>query len=537
MPDGPAILLTLLEVLTALAIAGAATLGLRGARTLDRRAQLGVLALFVVGLALRLYAPASPHDINFRGWGAYSGGTLEIERGYGLPALGRLLHPFIVGWDRDDGWLFNLVAVVGALAPVALLAWLLVAEASPTLAWGAAVLMCSATPHVRFSHTDAQQLPSLTFALVGLAAWAEHARRPSWFAAITAGAALTAAACGRIECLAVAAAVGLVSLVDRAGVPWRHRATWTAILGTAAVAAWHLDMMLRSNPSWDASIYAQSGLQLITGHPLAQVGYRHLILLDPAFTPAPLAALIVAGLFIGRLPVRTRVALAVSAFGLCVIVPTWSPYGAEAYAIARYQIAALPFALTLAASAVDAIAARLPQVGARAALLVAMTVVGAWRLPLDFQPSTMGEEYAFIRGELPKLPPNCVLLYDEWQMDTGLAFPTHLIDMMRLPLRAVATGGAAPDPSACTIYYRAATCSSVADPASPVPAITATCAGPGPGVTLTPIAEADLPRRQWVYDFYATDPVKVAFYRVNVDLRDGRAGQPPAEGPPRQGPK
>ncbi len=374
--------------------------------------------------------------------------------------------------------------------------------------------MATATPHVRFSHTDAQQLPSLTFAIVGLAAWAEHARRPSWIAALTSGAALAVAASCRLECVAVAGVVALLALADEAGVPWRHRATWAALAGSIGVVLWHLLAVLRGSQSWDASIYVGSGWQLITDHPLSQVGWRHLIVLDPAFTPAPLAALILAGVFVGRLPIGTRLACAVGAFGLCVIVPTWTPAGAGAYAIARYQIAALPFALTLAASAVDAIAMRFTAAPARALVWAGALVLGAWRLPVDYERSTHGEEYAFIRRELPKLPPGCVVLYDDWAMDTGLTFPTHLVNLLGLDLEPALTTAWTPDPARCTVYYQAATCSSVTDPSSPVATVVSACAGPGGA--LTPIVEADLPRRQWVYDFYGTDPVPVGFYRVGM---------------------
>ena len=72
-----------------------------------------------------------------------------------------------------------------------------------------------------------------------------------------------------------------------------------------------------------------------------------------------------------------------------------------------------------------------------------------------------------------------------------------------------------PDFTQCVLYYKAATCSAHSHAHPSGPADPALCVGPGANYRLTPRVEADLPARQWVYDTYATDPVRVGFYQVS----------------------
>ncbi len=512
MPDSSMTLLGLLEALTAVALVGGAALGLRGLGALDRRGQVGVALLFALALALRLGAPAGPHDINFRSWGPYSEGALEIDRGYGFTAFARLLHPFVPGWQHHDGWLFDAVAGVGAVAPLALLAWLLTTGTAASGAWTAALLLAVATPLVRFGHTDAQQVPALTLGLIGLAAWAEHARQPSWFAALVSGAALAASASGRIECVALPACVALLALVDRAKVPWRHPATWVAPVGSVGVALWHLHALTTDNPAWEVASYGRQGWDLFARHSLRAYGWRHLIVLDPAYTAPPVALAMLVGLVAGALPGRTRAALAASVLVTSLVVPVWSPIGAASWAIARYQLAALPFSAALVGAAVARAAQALDAGWTRVVLVGAVVVAGGSRLKLDLTPTTQSAEYTFIRDTLPTLPAGCVVLHDVWAEDLGLTFPTHLRDMAKLPLELRPTDAWTPDFSRCVLYYRAATCSSRSFAHPDGGADPKLCVGPG--YALTPLVEAKLPARTWVYDSYPTDTVTVGFYRV-----------------------
>jgi hypothetical protein len=521
----------LLEALTAVALLGGAALGWRGLRALDTLGRVGVALLFALALALRLAAPAGPHDVNFRAWGAYSEGALDVERGYGMPAFARLLHPLVPGWQRHDAWLFHANAVVASFAPIALLAWLRTIGLAPVGAWTAACLLAVATPLVRFGHTDAQQIPALTLGLIGLATAATHARRPSWAAAMVAGAALAASACGRLEGAALPLFVALLLLADRPRVPWRHPATWTAAVGAVAVALWNLHALTSNNPVWEVSTYQRQLLHMLRSHSAWVVGWRHWIVLDPAYTAPPVAALMAIGLTVGALPARARVACAAAVVGLTLIVPSWTPAGAASWAIARYQIAALPFSVALVGAAVARAAEGVGSVGAKAALAAAVVAAGASRLQLDLTPTTQSAEYAFVRDTLPTLPQGCVLLHDVWTEDLGLVFPGHLVTMGELPLELRATDSWTPDPGRCTLYYRAATCSShnlshptgAADPRLCV----------GPGTALAPLVEAQLPARQWVYDRYDGDAVKVGFYRVQTGPRPVDAPLPPrADGAP-----
>lgn len=506
-------LLGLLEALTAVALLGGGALGVRGLRSLDWRARAGVAMLLALSLALRLAAPASPHDVNFRAWGAYSEGPLDIERGYGFPAFARLLHPLFPGWQRDDAWLFQVQACVGAFAPLALLAWLVTVGLAPVGAWTAALLLAVATPLVRFSHTDAQQIPSLTLGLIGLAVWAQHARQPSWSGALVAGAALAASACGRLEGVALPAFVALLALVDRARVPWRHPGTGIAIAGSIGVATWHLQTLTSNNPAWEVAHYQGQIGEMLSNHSVRTYGWRHLIVLDPAYTAPVIAALMLAGVAWGALAAPTRLVCGLAVLGLSLVVPSWTPAGAASWAIARYQLAALPFSAALVGAAVARASTLVRAPWLRAVTSALVVAAGASRLPLDLTPTTQSAEYAFVRATLPRLPDGCVLLYDAWSEDLGLTFPTHLATMAELDLEQHPTDAWTPDFSRCTIYYRAASCSSHSHAMPTGPTDPRLCVGTGFG--LTPIVEATLPARQWVYDRYPTDTVTVGFYRVD----------------------
>lgn len=541
-PFAPTALLAVVQACTFVGLIGGAALGVAAARRLPRSERWGLLALATLAVAARLLAPAVPHDVNHRAWGAYSDAPLPVERGLGLPALGRLLHAVVPRWDQSEQWLFHAQAVVGAAAALALYAWVRQVgrgaddSARARLAAVAGLVLALATPHVRFSHTDAQQVGSLTLGLIGLAAWARHARSPSATHALVAGAALAASATGRLECVPLPAMVALLALVDPARVPWRHPATVPVLIASVGVAAWHTTALLVDNPTWDAWSYrVQVDGPQGEGHALLRVGPQHMLVLDPTYTHPVLVLAAVAGLVLTPLSRLQRAALVVATVVLANVVPVWSPVGGGMLAIARYQLASLPWLAVLVAGTASYLldeAGQLTSAPARALgrLGIGGALLGGLgaTLPLNFVPTTHSAEYAFVRGVLVTPPaamaPGCTLLVDTWGPDTGLAFPQHLVRMLdpRVPCwhdecperdwKVVDTQIWDHVPAECLVYYRAASCASAV--VDGVAAADTRCTGPGPGWRAEPLVEAALPARQWVFDVPTTPTRTVGFYRL-----------------------
>jgi hypothetical protein len=502
-----AVVLVALKLCTAVALGGGAWAVVTVLRRMSGAERAGAALIFALALALRLAAPSSPHDLYNRSDGALWNPWPEFDRGLGFAAFGQIVQPWLAAWRTDDLWLYDRVAWAGAAVPLLVVAWLTSLEVSAWVVWPAGLLFALSSPHVRLSHTDAQQLPALTFLWIGLLAWSLHARAPRWLPALVAGAALACAGSARLECVTLPV-VFAVAATAASGLPaWRHRASVAAALLCFVVVTVHTYGMVFAG-TWNPFEYTNNPTTDWRQHNLMLYGYRQLVMLDPAYTAPPVAIASLLGMFTGPLPTRLRVGAALCAVGLSLSMPVWSPVGGAAFALSRYQVAATPFACVLAANGLAAVVGWLPWAWARAATVGVAVLASATRLPMAFEPSTLSAEYHFIRDTLPTLPPDCTVVYELWTNDQGLGFPSWLVFLLQLPLKTVPMPDWSGDTSTCTVYYRSASCL-VGAHDGPM------CSDYPSTHRLEPIAEAQLPQRQWVYDLYTVSPVPVGFYWIH----------------------
>lgn len=501
-----AVVLVVLKLCTTVALFGGAWAVATVVGRMSTRERVGAALIFGLALALRLIAPYSPHDLYNRADGALWNPWPEFDRGLGFAAFGQVLQPWTPAWRADDLWLFDRVAVAGAMVPLLIVVWLRVQEVSAWVVWPAGLLFALSSPHVRLSHTDAQQLPAGTFLWVGLVAWSLHARAPRWLPALIAGAAIACAGSARLDCVTLPFVFVVASAGARGLTVWRHPASLAAALLCLAVVAAHTYGMVFAG-TWNPFVYTGNANTNWTQHNLLAYGYRQLVMFDPAYTAPPIALATVIGVGTGPLPRRLRLGVALCAVGLSLAMPVWSPVGGEAFSLSRYQVAATPFAAILAANGVAAAVLRIPWAWARVGAVGLALVASATRLPMALAPSTLSAEYRFIRETLPKLPPGCTVVYETWTNDQGLGFPTWLVSLLQLPLQTTAMPDWSGDTSTCTVYYRSASCL-VGAHDGPM------CSDYPRTHTLDPLVEADLPRRQWVYDLYVVSPVPVGFYWI-----------------------
>jgi hypothetical protein len=361
---------------------------------------------------------------------------------------------------------------------------------------------------VRLSHTDAQQIPALTLLWIGLLAWALHARAPRWLPAMVAGCALAAAGSARLECVALPLVFAGVSWADRGWAGWRHRAGLAASTLCFVVVTLHTYGLVFVG-AWKPLEYTGQSGEAWTSHSVLTHGWRQLVVLDPAYTAPWVALLTVGGLLGVGLDRRVRVAAGVVAVALCLEMPVWSPAGGAAFALSRYQVAASPFALILAASGLATLVSRWPTRGVAWAAAAATTLASATRLPTAYAPSTLSAEYTFIRDTWVTLPPGCTVLYEGWNGDKGLYFPFQIPPLLGLPLTVRDVAQWTGDLSGCVLYYRGASCQ-MDNQGGPV------CSDFPTRHALEPLATAALPSRQWVYDVYPGETVPVGFYRVRA---------------------
>lgn len=497
-----------LKVCTVVALVGAVWVLWTVGRRMSWPERVGLIVLFAASLALREAAPASPHDIYMRSEAALGSDWPDFDRGMGFGAFGQVVRPWVAAWRADDGWLLERVALVAATVPVWMVLWLWVLEVTPVVVWTSGALFALSSPHVRLSHTDAQQIPALTFLWIGLCAWSLHARAPRWFPALVAACALSAAGCARLECAALPVAFVVVSLADRGLAGWKSAAGVLASALCLVVVGLHTYGLVFVS-HWKPLDYLTSGTGSQWLGNVVQLGLHQLVILDPAYTSPLVVVWMVLGLGGAALSGRVRLALAVMALALSLEITAWSPAHGEAFALSRYQVVATPFAAILAANGVGALVAWWPSRSVTWITVALTLAASATRLPLALAPSTLSSEYRFVRDTLPTLPPGCVVLYEPMRGDKGMYFPDLLPKLLGLDLKPVAVVDWDGDTSGCVLYYRSASCS-IVDPSGPV------CSDFPDHQPLSPVVEADLPSRQWVYDVYPGPTVPVGFYRVGA---------------------
>lgn len=470
---------------------------------------LGLLALTVLALGLRLAAPAVQHDLNPRSDDVFMDWrSIQWIYTHGLCALMRIVRA--TGITVDDQTIFHTVALFGALTVPALAVLVRQLGGGRVAAYTTGLVLAMLGLHVRYSHTDAPQIVTACLLTVAAIALSATPQGPRWSHVALAGLSLGLAAAMRPEAIVASGFVWLWSLAATSG--------WTAGRRVAAMGL----ALLVALP--DVGMVSLVGRDLATQHSLAEFGQgplayglRHYAAWNPAFVPTALGVLIWPSL-IGRAGLRRSVAtlLLLLALGATFGPPVWSLGAAPTWCLARHQLPALTWAVLLmglgAEAIADTIAAWTPRAVSRFAavtLVLATTAITSTTLKDAYARFTYAEEYAFVRANLPLIPERChvatyVPVYDE-----GL--------FLRVGLTALGlehTWGALEDPidpAGCNYYYRAALCS-VSTPDFTPPEDR--CSAFERSWTLTPVAEASIVARGWLWEVYPTSSVRVGYYRL-----------------------
>ena len=502
-----------------LAVASAVGLALVAralATPVDGRGRAEVAAIVVLGLgalALHLAVPWSPYDLNLRharAWNPEIGATTMY--GFGTEALGVVMQGLWPGtWSSR--LLADAMAAVSAVHVVLLALWVRLLGASAPVAWLAGALLAVQPAHARFAHTDVQTQAETLWTLGALVLAWRHGRAPSWVDGLGAGLLLGLVAHARPESLVVVPALAVLAAVTVPRSVWRHPATLAGVAVAGAVAALQLPVVLHHAGPTGQSPDAIANPLRPDRHPLSAHGLAHLLAIDPAFTPPPVAALALALPWARGVAPRVAWAVLAVALGALVLVagdPSWTPIGGAQFGFARHQLRALPFVAAVQAFGASA---ALAAVGPRAAWAGAVGVlaVATWTLPLAFVLRTGPSEVRFLVEHAAALPRPCQLTVPGFEADAGLKVSPELVEMTGITL---ATPGDGAPAEGCWAYWRPAECS--LDPA----VFASTPEEPGCDAfeaahTLTPVAEAWLDTEPWIYDRLHVRPARIGLYRVD----------------------
>ncbi len=505
----------------ALAVLSWATLSwaawrLRTEPDLGDRRWAGALALLTaVAWALRMAAPWGPHDLNVRQVGAWVPlDRLDVEHGLGLTAMAMPLQA-LAGSAWSLRGLPDLVAVLSALhVPLAVL-WGRRLGLGRGAAWLAGVWLAVHPAWIRFGHTDVQGGVETLWTLVALLAgerWASGRMRAD---AVLVGVATGLAVHARPESmvvLGVVAAWGLLRVPDG----WRSGDAWLAAGLAGVLSAPQVGWQLVRAGLGGAVAEGIVGADGLLRHAVVTHGPRHLLLLDPAWTPWMVLVGGAIGLWIaGPVPARVRVSLVVTALGLSLLVgggPAWTPLGGEAFGFARHQLRALPFGLVALAAGWGHLVHRAPRMprGGRVVLWGAVSALGLWTLPLAWVPRHAQADFRVFASVWDQLD-GCAVYLPVADGDAGLHVHHELLPLAGA-VRVDGPEGLVGAP--CALYYRSSECSLV------VSEPRASCDRFEQAHRLTPIAVAEVPAGPWIFDQVAQDPVRVGLYRVDAEEED-----------------
>lgn len=489
-------------------------LGAWGAWTGWRQASPGeraaVVAILAVALALRLAAPAGPHDINPRSVAILAPQVDLATQQYGLmrPILWRLLLGSAWLGPHDVVTVAHATALWGAAVCVAVFAFVRGAGV-PAIGAGTAAALVAVDPLLaRFSHTDAPQIHELLPWWTGLAAWSAYTRTRDgrWAALGACGVALGAGM--RPEGVLLLPVTALLAVALGRPLP-RGRATAAALAWTVALPAAHLLLLSRAARGVDA---ARAGWGSFGPW---EHGLGHWITFSPTHTPMALGALAAFGVVVAPGGVGRRVAWGAALLALGLFVPEahWSPGVGDVPLLARHQLRMIPMAAVCAGFAAAWAIGRGRGAGwAVAAVAVALRLSDLHHLTT---PYTIHAEHAFQRAAFAQVPDGCRVLTWRTPDDTGLVpdlglSPRSFVDRWAYLDQPEATDPRAPT---CTFWYRPALCDVARHPEDPL-AGTDPCGDFEAAHDLNPVVETTLPVHPWLYDRLHTDPVRVGLYRV-----------------------
>ena len=327
--------------------------------------------------------------------------------------------------------LVMVTLVLGSLSVV--MVRLLAAELVPgdrVFAWAAALILMVQPVLVRFSGEANRQMYVLFFGVTALWAWLRWERRGRALDAAVAGFAATLCVHSRPEAFPILLLLVLATAL-RVGGRAKPAGSWMVLAAVmAGYAAYYRTIFHTSSME---SVYVGN---LMTFDRFF-LGPEVNLWLDPAFTPAALIVLLVAGLGLGAWQRKRWIAWAAAGLlGLAFIassMPT-GENGGRQLASARYQTLAVLLATLLAAWGFSEIVrfagpwARRARAGAAAGLVIAVVATGILPFRGVTKPTTLDHEYRLMKQWILELPPRAEVFqpYNYRYNDLGLRGVVHL---------------------------------------------------------------------------------------------------------------
>jgi hypothetical protein len=514
-PIGIAILAWIAALLGLIAVLATETIRRRPWKNADTKRALVEMGL-LVGIAL------------FLRWVSVDAGpanqVIRLPSPFGppgeYPELGIGLAAWVIGWTNllgpNDIVVFFAGALVGALTvvPVYLLGWWASGRRLGGLASGLAIAVWPV--HAWLSPNDDPAVVIALLSVVAVAAVVAAGRVDSAILLVAGWLALVLAATFRPEPAMGWLPLGLTILCT----PAIRRLQFKPAVLTASVLVVAAGMAAMYLPVINALGYFSPFDSFSSLLRMLGLLFTESILLRPK-TPIVLTCLFLIGLVLSARTSRGKTVLWLFV-GLLPVLPTASLASAD-LVTARYQLALVPFAAVFAGVggmwAADRAALLFKPLRWWIRACCGLLVVAIALYSLYHRPSepTFRREYTFFRENLHKVPSGCRIIHvGPWDADLGMMIPAHLSGWLGLGHRWIEPAADLDPDSGCLAYWRPATCRSIhaetrlSDGQYYLPS----CYLIESTYRLEPIAEKDLPAITGFTDRYATNPVRVGFYRL-----------------------
>lgn len=517
---------SILSIYSAAALAALGIGVIVEARALRRSTLIAVAAVAALAAALRSLAPAVPHDINDRSIHVFLAPLSDslASYGWGYPSVFATLFHLIPILPAQQSTIFHVGPVVGAMTAALVVLLTRSWGARRSTATVAGFLYAVANPAVYFGHTDAPGLPESLFFLSGLLALTRHAQAPTVSRAWAAALWIFLSASMRPEGLMLLPIAALTTALICTPTRALLFPLGMGAVVSSPVLAFHLHIVwrriLESDAGYRSTITPLAGTQAMHER-LRGLHWEDILVLDPAYTHPWISGLLVLGLVWGAVPsiTRTAAALLVVSLHFVILITPWSPAGGECLVVARHQLRALPFTSMVVALGLGRITSTVP---ALTWPFVGLTALAAVRtLPMNYEVRTYAQEYVWAYQAIQAIPSDCQVLYWKAPGDWSLG-QAHTISFdLGLGHEWRAVNESWPPRSPCEVWYRSSNCSVI----TPEHRL-ATRQGLPPGdpdhchsserlMETSTIEETYLSARTYVFDHYATDPIRVGVYRIH----------------------
>lgn len=439
-------------------------------RSIDLRSQTCGVGLTAAALILR--ATLSPWgwgdqrstlDQALDGWGELRG----FSR-YGS-AIEALLAPLYELFGTDPQLLEWIGLGLGALTPVALVAWLQGMRVPAVAAWLAGVVLATSPLHIRLSPTQNRYVTAawLWCAAAAILTWRLRGDDPKSgrkLRLISGAAALALAVQCRPDALWLLGAAATLPLLGlSAGRTPRDvwaMAVWTgALLLLPVVFQFHV---LTSESAWASWVSGAVGGADDGPWLRGLLSPDHNLALCSSYTPVIQTVLLVWGLYLGvRTTTTRRVTIWLAAWAaIATMIPGPSDIDRDLLS-ARYHLLALPLWCALIGLGGAIVAPRFSRnLQLAGAAVVVLSAFGP--MPWVVRTTTLDEEVVFLRGALATIPDDCAVV----------AFHPNSQDLALRPAPTLsATAGrkhswiadwSPAHPGPCAVWYSGASCRGVA---------------------------------------------------------------------------